>query len=103
MVPLSPVVVKGWGLAIGHAVMSDGWRSFGVAGGGIRRVVGGAQVQAAVFHPIILHGVACSDILPKLLEFGGAQTSCNRVTNRFRDKRSHKNSHYSNLPFSNNV
>lgn len=47
-VPLSPVV-EGWGLAVGDAVMGDGRRCFGVAGGGSGRVVGGAQVQAAVF------------------------------------------------------
>lgn len=47
-VPLSPVV-EGRGLAVGDAVMGDGRRSFGVAGGGSGRVVGGAQVQAAVF------------------------------------------------------
>lgn len=78
-VPLSPVV-EGWGLAVGDAMMSDRRRSFGVIGGGSAGGVGGAEVQAAVFKSVVLHGVTTGHVFPKLLEFGGAQSSCNRVT-----------------------
>lgn len=75
-VPLS-AVVDGWGLAIGDGVMSDWGRSFGGSGGGSGGRIGGAEVQAAVFQAIILHGVAAGHVLPQLLELGGAQACCN--------------------------
>lgn len=67
--------------------MSDGRRRFGVVGGGSGGGVGGAEVQAAVFKSVVLHGVpaAAGHVFPKLLEFGGAQSSCKRVTKTFRN------------------
>lgn len=75
-VPLS-AGVDGWGLAVGDGVMGDWWRSFGGGGGGSGGRVGSAEVQAAVFQAIILHGVATGHVLPQLLELGGAQACCN--------------------------
>lgn len=72
-------------MAVGDAVMSDGRRSFGVIGGGSGGGVGGAEVQAAVFMSVVLHGVTASHVFPKLLEFGGAESSCKRVTKCFRN------------------
>lgn len=62
-VPLS-AGVDGRGLAVGDGVMGDWRRSFGGGGGGSGGRVGGAEVQAAVFQAIILHGVAAGHILP---------------------------------------
>lgn len=74
-VPLS-ASVDDWGLAVGDRVMSDWRRSFGGGGGGSGGRVGGAEVQAAVFHAIIIHGMAAGHILPQLLELGRAQACC---------------------------
>lgn len=57
--------------------MGDRRRSFGGGGGGSGGRVGGAEVQAAVFQAIVLHGVAAGHVLPQLLELGGAQACCN--------------------------
>lgn len=79
VVPLS-AGVDDWGLAVGDGVMGDWRRSFRGGGGGSGGRVGGAEVQAAVFHAIILHAVATGHVLPQLLELGRAQACCNTQT-----------------------
>lgn len=78
-VPLS-AGVDGWRLAVGNGVMGDWRRSFGGGRGGSGGRVGGAEVQAAVFQAVILHGVTAGHVLPQLLELGRAQACCNTHT-----------------------